>query len=78
MTKPTFRGKSDPNAILRGETKVRPGDTFIVEDGRMKGFTAFRYTPQTPEPPRAHMHFTFLGRGSLDTCRKACRRGVQQ
>jgi hypothetical protein len=35
-----YKGQADPNAVLRGETALQPGDTFIVESLDRHGFTA--------------------------------------
>lgn len=67
-----YHGKQDLNAILRGETPVQTGDTFIHESTYGEGFAAFRYTPQTPEPPKPCEHFKLLARGIWETCLKAC------
>jgi hypothetical protein len=68
---PRFHGKLDPNAVLRGETQVVTGDTFIQESIDMCGFAAMRYTPKSPEPPKAYMHFEVLATGTWDTCHTA-------
>lgn len=69
---PRFHGKQCPKAILRGETEVSPGDTFIQESEDGMGFAAMRYTPKEAMPPRlAWKNFTLLARGTWETCHAA-------
>jgi hypothetical protein len=35
-----YKGLADPNAVMRGETTLQPGDTFIAESEDNHGFAA--------------------------------------
>lgn len=61
----SFRGRQCPNSILRGETDVQPGDTFIAPFEGNDGWAAMRYTPLLPDdsPQPAWKNFETLGRG---------------
>lgn len=65
-----FRGKVDCNAVLRGQTEVFPGDTFIDET-RGEGFIAFQYTPLPRDSEdKAYKNFKTLHVGTFGNCER--------
>ena len=58
----------DPNAVLRGETNVKPGDAFLTECEKQEKFVAMRFDPQVPEPDKAYKHFKVLAVGMRQKC----------
>jgi hypothetical protein len=62
----------NPNAVLRGETNLKPGDAFICEVERNEGWVAIRYTPNArPKAVGGWKHFTFIKYGNYETVTEA-------